>query len=102
MKRITVLLAEDHMVVREGFRKLLEMEDDLEVVGEAEDGRRAVALVKKLRPAVVVMDVAMPLLNGLEAARQILQAVPSTRILILSSHTDDAYIKDATDRKSVV
>jgi DNA-binding NarL/FixJ family response regulator len=101
MKRITVLLAEDHMVVREGFRKLLEMEDDLEVVGEAEDGRRAVALVKKLRPAVVVMDVAMPLLNGLEAARQILQAVPSTRILILSSHTDDAYIKDATQSGAV-
>jgi len=89
------------MVVREGFRKLLEMEDDLEVVGEAEDGRRAVALVKKLRPAVVVMDVAMPLLNGLEAARQILQAVPSTRILILSSHTDDAYIKDATQSGAV-
>jgi len=101
MKRITVLLAEDHMVVREGFRKLLEMEDDLEVVGEAEDGRRAVALVKKLRPAMVVMDVAMPLLNGLEAARQILQAVPSTRILILSSHTDDAYIKDATQSGAV-
>jgi DNA-binding NarL/FixJ family response regulator len=101
MKRITVLLAEDHMVVREGFRKLLEMEDYLEVVGEAEDGRRAVALVKKLRPAVVVMDVAMPLLNGLEAARQILQAVPSTRILILSSHTDDAYIKDATQSGAV-
>jgi DNA-binding NarL/FixJ family response regulator len=77
------------------------MEDDLEVVGEAEDGRRAVALVKKLRPAVVVMDVAMPLLNGLEAARQILQAVPSTRILILSSHTDDAYIKDATQSGAV-
>jgi DNA-binding NarL/FixJ family response regulator len=89
------------MVVREGFRKLLEMEDYLEVVGEAEDGRRAVALVKKLRPAVVVMDVAMPLLNGLEAARQILQAVPSTRILILSSHTDDAYIKDATQSGAV-
>jgi DNA-binding NarL/FixJ family response regulator len=73
------------------------MEDDLEVVGEASDGRRAVSLVKKLRPQVVVMDVAMPLLNGLEAARQILEAVPSTRIFILSSHTDGAYIKDATE-----
>jgi len=101
MKRITVLLAEDHVVVREGFRKLLEMEDDLEVVGEAKDGRRAVALVKKLRPTVVVMDVAMPLLNGLEAVRQILEAVPSTRILILSSHTDEAYIKDATESGAV-
>ena len=95
MKRITVLLAEDHTIVREGFRKLLELEDDLEVVGEVEDGRRAVALVKKLRPRVVVMDVAMPLRNALEAARQILEAVPSTRIPILSSHSDDAYIKDA-------
>jgi len=97
MKKITVLLAEDHTFVREGVRMLLEMEDDLEVVGEAEDGRQAVALVKKLRPTVVVMDVAMGLLNGLEATRQILKAVPSTRILILSSHTDEAYIKDATE-----
>jgi DNA-binding NarL/FixJ family response regulator len=68
MKRITGLLAEDHTVVREGFRKLLEKEDDLEVVGETEDGCRTVALVKKLRPTVIVTDVAMPLLNGLEAA----------------------------------
>ena len=97
MKRITVLLAEDHTIVREGFRKMLELEDDIEVVGEAQDGRRAVAMVKKLRPAVVVMDIAMPLLNGLEATRQILKAVPGARILILSAHGDDAYINDATD-----
>lgn len=97
MKRITVLLAEDHMIVREGFRKMLEMEDDLQIVGEAEDGRKAVAMVKKLSPAVVVMDIAMPLLNGLEATRQILKAIPGTRILILSAHSDDAYIQDATD-----
>ncbi|MCL5098676.1 MAG: response regulator transcription factor, partial [Candidatus Omnitrophica bacterium] len=70
---------------------------DLEVVGEAQDGRQAVALAKKLRPAVVVMDIAMPQLNGLEATRQILKAVPSTRILILSAHSDDAYINNATD-----
>ena len=101
MKRITVLLAEDHTVVREGFRKMLELEDDLEVVGEAEDGRQAVALVKKLRPAVVVMDIAMPLLNGLEATRQILKAVPGTRILILTAHSDDAYIKDAMESGAV-
>jgi DNA-binding NarL/FixJ family response regulator len=94
-KRITVLLAEDHMIVREGIRNLLELEDDLEVVGEADNGRQAVVLVKKLRPAVVVMDIAMPLLNGLEATRQILKAVPGTRILILTAHRDDAYIKDA-------
>ena len=97
MKRITVLLAEDHTVVREGFRKLLELEDDFEVVGEAEDGRQAVAMVKKLCPAVVIMDIAMPVLNGLEATRQILKAVPGTRILILSAHSDDAYVKNATE-----
>ena len=101
MKRITVLLAEDHTVVREGFRKLLELEDDFEVVGEAEDGRQAVAMVKKLRPAVVVMDIAMPGLNGLEATRQILKAVPSTRILILTAHNDDAYVKSATESGAV-
>ena len=95
-KRITVLLAEDHMIVREGFRKMLELEDDLEVVGEAQDGRQAVALVKKLRPAVVLMDIAMPRLNGLEATRQVLKAVPATKVVILSAHSDDAYVKDAT------
>jgi DNA-binding NarL/FixJ family response regulator len=95
-KRITVLLAEDHMVVREGIRKLLELDDDLEVVAEAKDGRQAVALVQKLRPSVVVMDIAMALLNGLEATRQILKAVPGAKIIILSSHNDDAYINGAT------
>ena len=101
MKRITVLLAEDHTVVRESFRKILELEDDFEVVGEAEDGRQAVAMVKKLRPAVVVMDIAMPVLNGLEATRQILKVVPSTRILILTAHNDDAYVKSATESGAV-
>jgi DNA-binding NarL/FixJ family response regulator len=97
MKKITVLLAEDHTIVREGFRKMLELEKDLQVVGEAQDGRQAVAMVKKLCPAVVVMDIAMPLLNGLEATRQILKTVPGTRILILSAHSDDAYVKNATE-----
>jgi len=97
MKRITVLLAEDHMIVREGFRRLLEAEDDLEVVGEAQTGREAVALARKLRPAVVVMDIAMPLLNGLEAMRQIRKAVPDTKVLILSAHSDDAYVEHATE-----
>ena len=92
-KTITVLLAEDHAIVREGFRKLLEAEGDFQVVGEANNGRAAVDMTKKLRPDVVVMDIAMPLLNGLEATRQILQALPGTRILILSAHSDDAYIE---------
>src|SRR5512139_880802 len=92
MKRIAVLLAEDHTVVREGLRTLLEAEGDIKVIGEAETGRQAVKLAKRLRPAVVVMDIAMPLLNGLEATRQILKAVPGAKVLILSAHSDDAYI----------
>ena len=80
LKQITVLLAEDHMVVREGFRKMLELEEDLKVIGEAQDGRQAVALAKKLHPDVVLMDIAMPLLNGLEATRQVLKAVPATKV----------------------
>lgn len=100
-KRITVLLVEDHTIVREGIRSLLKMEADFELVGEAEDGRRAVALAIKLRPAVVVMDIAMPLLNGLEATRQILKAVPSTKILILSAHSDDKYVKNARESGAI-
>jgi DNA-binding NarL/FixJ family response regulator len=95
MKRITVLLAEDHPIVRVGFRALLEHERDIEVVGEAETGRQAVQLTRELRPAVVVMDIAMPLLNGLEATRQICRDVPDTRVLILSAHSDDAYVEEA-------
>ena len=101
MKRISVLLAEDHMIVREGFRKMLELEDDLEVVGEAQNGRQAVAMVKKLRPAVVLMDIAMPLLNGLEATLQVLKVAPATKVLILSAHSDDAYVKNATESGAV-
>ena len=97
MNRIPILLAEDHTIVREGFRKMLELEGDFEIVGEAQDGRQAVALAKKLRPAVVLMDIAMPRLNGLEATRQVLQAVPATKVIMLSAHSDDAYVKDATD-----
>jgi DNA-binding NarL/FixJ family response regulator len=93
MKQITVLLAEDHMIVREGLRALLQAEGDIAVVGEAETGRQAVQLAKRLRPAVVVMDIAMPLLNGLEATRRIRKAVPTTRVLILSAHGDDEYVR---------
>src|SRR6266851_5693444 len=80
-------------MVRQGFRCLLEHERDIEVVGEAETGRQAVQLTRKLRPAVVVMDIAMPLLNGLEATRQIRKDFPDTRVLILSAHSDDAYVE---------
>jgi DNA-binding NarL/FixJ family response regulator len=101
MKQITVLLAEDHTVVREGLRKILELENDLKVVGEAGNGRQAVMLVKKLLPAVVIMDISMPLLNGLEATRQVLKAVPGTKIIILSAHNDDAYVKNAAESGAV-
>ena len=97
MKQITVLFAEDHMIVREGFRNMLELEDDFEIVGEAQDGRAAVALAKKFHPNLVLMDIAMPLLNGLEATRQMLKAVPGTKVIMLSAHSDDAYVKNATD-----
>ena len=91
--QITVLLAEDHMIVREGLRSILEAEGDIEVVGQAQDGRQAVELAKTLLPAVIVMDIAMPRLNGLEATRQILKCAPATRILIHSAHSDDAYVE---------
>ena len=93
MNPITVLLAEDHTIVREGLRALLKLETDIEVIAEATNGRQAVELTEKLRPAVVVMDFAMPQLNGLEATRQILRHVPETRVLILSAHSDDAYVE---------
>ena len=98
MKRITVLLADDNTVVRRVFREILELEDDLDVVGEAKDGHQAVAMVKKLRPALVLMDIAMPLLNGLQATRQILEnTLFHTKVLILSAHSDEAYVVEAVN-----
>jgi DNA-binding NarL/FixJ family response regulator len=80
---------------------MLEAEDDLQIVGEAEDGRRAVVLAKKFHPDVILMDIAMPLLNGLEAARQILKALPTAKVIMLSAHSDDAYVKNATESGAV-
>ena len=92
MNAISVLLVEDHAIVREGLRILLSIEKDIVVAGEAENGSDAVRQARKLRPDVIVMDIAMPLLNGLEATRQILGVLPGTKILILSAHSDDAYV----------
>src|SRR5580658_9887591 len=93
MKRIPVLLAEDHMVVRQGLRLLIEVDGDIEIMGEAKTGREAVQMTRDLRPEIVVMDIAMPLLNGLEATRQILKAFPATKVLILSAHSDAEYVE---------
>jgi len=93
MKKITILLVDDHPVVRQGLSALLQMENDLEVVAEAANGRTAVALTKEIRPDVVVMDLSMPLLNGIEATRQILQAEPSAKVLVLSSYGDDEFVE---------
>lgn len=88
-------MAEDHTIVREGYLRLLATESDLKVVGEAQTGRQAVTLAKTLRPDVIVMDIAMPLLNGLEAVRQIRKVNPNAKVLILSAHSDDAYVEQA-------
>jgi len=90
--QLTLLLAEDHTVVREGLRAFLRTMDDLDVVGEATTGREAVELAVKLRPAVIVMDVAMPKLNGCEATRQILLDNPAAKVLALSARSDDEYV----------
>jgi len=97
MEKIRVLLADDHTVVRQGLKALLEAEADIAVIGEANTGREAVQLTKKLLPEVVVMDIAMPNLNGLEATRQIAKEVPSTKLLVLSSYNDDEYVHQVTE-----
>jgi DNA-binding NarL/FixJ family response regulator len=93
MKPISVLLADDHTVVRQGLRALLSAEQDIEIVGEAANGWQAVRLAKEAQPEVVVMDLAMPALNGLEATRQILGDTPATKVLVLTSYTNDEYVK---------
>lgn len=93
MNKIGVLLVDDHTVVRQGLRALLNCEEDIEVIGEAENGRQAVMLARKTPPDVVLMDVAMPLLNGLEATRQILKSVPTCKVLVLTSYGDDECVE---------
>ena len=95
MKRISVLLAEDSALLREALCAVLADEDDIEVVGEAATGREALSMSQRLHPDVVVMDISMPLLNGLEATRQIHKTVPSAKVLILSAHNNKAYVEQA-------
>jgi len=95
MKTIRILLADDHTVVRKGLRLLLESHPDLEVIADAADGRETVALAEQHTPDVVVMDVAMPALNGIEAARQICAKLPHTAIVFLSMHSDEGYVLKA-------
>lgn len=95
MNPITVLLADDHAIVREGLLALLKLEDDIKIVGQAENGLQAIEAANDLRPDVIILDISMPLLNGLEATREIIQATPTARILLLSAHSDDAYINQA-------
>jgi DNA-binding NarL/FixJ family response regulator len=94
MKRIRILLADDHAVVRQGFKMILSAQDDMEIVGEAGNGREAVEQAEKLRPDIVVMDVAMPELNGIEATRRLSASMPHTRIIALSMHKDNVYVRE--------
>src|SRR6185503_21102582 len=95
MSKITVLLVDDHTIVRQGLKALLLSEDDIQIVGEAQTGREAVALAAQLHPRMVIMDLAMPRLNGAEATRQILKTVPSTKIIVLSTYGDDEHVQQA-------
>ncbi|HEY6338708.1 MAG TPA: response regulator transcription factor [Candidatus Sulfotelmatobacter sp.] len=96
-KKISVLLVDDHSLVRRGFRRMLEDEPDLNVVGEAGDGEKAVELARELHPKVVVMDCALPGMNGLEATRRILEDLPETAILMLSMHSENTWVRQAID-----
>jgi DNA-binding NarL/FixJ family response regulator len=95
MTNITVLLVDDHTIVRQGLKALLNSEKNITILGEAQTGREAVELAAQLRPTVVVMDLAMPRLNGAEATRQILKAVPSAKVIVLSTYGDDEHVQQA-------
>ena len=96
-KKITVLLVDDHRLVRRGFRRMLEDEPDMEVVGEAGDGEESVKLAKQLKPQVVVMDCALPGMNGLQATRQIIEDSPETAVLVLSMHSENTWVRQAIE-----
>jgi DNA-binding NarL/FixJ family response regulator len=96
-KKITVLLVDDHSLVRRGFRRMLEDESDVDVVGEAGNGAEAVKLARELHPRVVVMDCALPGMNGLKATRQILDHLPETAILMLSMHSENTWVRQAIE-----
>ena len=96
-EKISVLLVDDHSLVRRGFRRMLEDEPDINVVGEAADGEEAVKLARSLKPRAIVMDCALPGINGLEATRRILQNAPETSVLMLSMHTEETWVRQALD-----
>jgi DNA-binding NarL/FixJ family response regulator len=95
MQNITVLLVDDHTIVRQGLKALLSAESNLTIVAEAQTGREAVEMATQLRPMIIVMDMAMPRLNGAEATRQILKAVPSAKVIVLSTYGDDEHVQQA-------
>ncbi len=95
MEKIRIILVDDHTILRDGIRALLEGEPDLVVIGEAEDGRSAVNLTRQLIPDVVLMDIAMPLMNGLEATRQIIHDYPKVKVLVLSMYDNEEYIRNS-------
>ncbi|MGO8795716.1 MAG: response regulator [Candidatus Sulfotelmatobacter sp.] len=94
-KRISVLLVDDHSLVRRGFRRMLEDEPDMTIVGEAGDGEEAIRLARELKPQVIVMDCALPNMNGLDATRQILEILPETAVLMLSMHSESTWVRQA-------
>src|ERR1700758_4025407 len=96
-KKITVLLVDDHSLVRRGFRRMLEDEPDMEVVGEAGDGEESIKLARELHPQGVVMDSALPGMNGLQATRQIIEDSPETAVLMLSMHSENTWVRQAVE-----